>query len=437
MSFEEKDKTLSDLLIKKEYSIEELINIFKDVHFYYPRKTPYDLYIEEKKINQGDDYKFTFEERKNFTGEIEKEYSKKISDIVADENKSIQLIEKYLIDDYHPKGATPKELFLWHCKRKALMNEKDKFYGTLYGLLKWKEMTEEEKNTWEELKAANDRYWDRPKGKIIGETAFIKLYDIKDENFTKNFDSICKEYKEKMRETTRKRLIYILNNKKNDNNQFLPKKNIIALYFPHLIFIEGKDYNYFWKCPVEGIVKSMSQEEKNLFVQLCHIFDLIKNYMLYYEDNKKKLKLEETVNAKYCYFMSIKDQIVPLDLKVKEKVQLFYKKWNELTEKEKSKFEKEAKQCFDRFYTKEEKPIKDLENSKNPVLICLYMRMCIPLLQEKYPQLSHREICEILSKQWREMNEKIRANYIKDDVSKTALKNRSTAVKKRIRSAYK
>lgn len=443
------DEILNNLLIKKEYPIEELANIFENVQFYYPATTPTELYLEDEKRKFQNDFKAppTSDKRPPHLDQKTKEhYEKKLIKYLEEKDKNIQLIEQYLIDDFHPKGATAKELFLCHCKRKAKTKGKEQFYGVLYGLLSWNEMNQNEKDEWENLKRANDKYWNVTRHQFIGETKVSLLFGPEIRQDQDKLQECLKEYSKKVLQQMRKKIVYILNNGF-DIRYFFNRRMIFTYFFPELVYMNSKKDIRLET--TKDHCEKLNEKQKDLYFKISHIFDIVTAYISYYLDNKSRLKLEETINAKYCYFMSIRSEIMSLNVKVGEKVKTFFDKWNELGEKEKKDFEIEAKQCFNRFYVKNpevnqrdkaKEKQKEKDKEKRHTYdggVFNYVSINLPILKEKYPLLEQKELYEVLSKQWKEMNDLIKKQYFQKAIPVTGVKKKVVGLKKKINSSHK
>lgn len=347
---------------------------------------------------------------------LNQDQKKKIEKRMKTENQkaieSMVLIEKLLLRDYHPPHLTSKEFFITQKVREFIRNDTPYPYeeGRIEGDLEWSMMGEKKRKYWKLLKKMNDKHWNiihLNKEKISKEKKWKNWYSESEMNHFKEKGKIFEKYGEFRAN------IYLLEIMSKKKTTYFNPSGSFSIYQCLKGYKTGTEMTTkdFWYSSKE--LEKWSQEDKLQFEQFCYIEKLRHKYCSLVKEKGQYIQSIRKITPKILFYYNCKDEILEKKGKINGKIKKINEKWEKATLEEKNQYIIEANEMITNITNRDKQFNEQGKEVKVDNMIVHYIKLKFSEYKTKFPQLTKREIIEILFKQWNSMDDKVKSQFMK------------------------
>ena len=419
----------------KDITEDEIDEMIRDITLKHPRSA-YCLYIMEnfkKEKDKNPEIKLVQVQQKYSSkwpkvSDKEKDKYQKQSESEKEKfKKDLETVKNYLIQNYVKEGATSYRIFLDTKLQEAFKNDEDPDSVKKAASDEWKNMSNEEKRKWNNLKKQNDTWWEKAKhSRTINAYAIFvqkKLEEARNADKKLAFGEISKLWKNVSNNEKKKLKTYAdsLNEERKRIREiyemsqgFKPKRPMGA--FKIFLSEMAKQDKFKGKNPIlEGkkLWKALTESEKDEYMKKSKRIKLTYEYrkMLY----KQKIKKERPKHPLSAYTFFCKDMKNKKLPQGKSFLDYCSEKWNSLKEDEKKKYEQKSeksKEIYEKEMAKFKNKVFDLpKRAKSAYQFYVIERY--PVLQKEKPKADLSKISEAIGNEWNEMSNKEKKKFEK------------------------
>ena len=353
---------------------------------------------------------------KTFWENLSLDEKKKIEKRMKAENEKISesmiIIEKYLLRDYHPPHLTTKEFFIAQKVREFIRNDTPYPYeqGRIEGDLEWSMMKEKKRKYWKLLKKINDKHWNVihfNKEKLAKDKKWKHWYSENEMKYFKGKGKLFEKYGEFRLNLF---LLEIMSKKK--TSYFNPAGSF-SIYQCLKGYETGTEMTIkdFWY--KSKTLEKLSQEDKVKFEKFCYIEKLRHKYCCLIKEKGQYIQSIRKITPKILFYYNCKDEILGEKGQIKGKIKKINEKWKNLTLEEKNQYTIEANEMINNIINGDTQSSNQGKEVKPDNMIVHYIKLKFSEYKTKFPQLTKREIIEILFKQWNSLDNKVKSQFIK------------------------
>lgn len=391
--------SIDNLLFKQNYTEEEIRTNIAGLKLVKPRtplqvledeikdKLPNKTKVECKKYASNYYSILSPEEKEKIDKKIDEDYTRLI--------KVLDIIEKYLIDDFYLYVETGEELYYQWCIKRAKIKGEDLTDARMIAQLNYKTMSEEEKEKWNELNKSHEKKLKeiqtmlslKMNDKLELRTFFIEKMNneeniiVSERSYSSEFNKF-KRKKEKYQKFIKEFLA--LQKKKNENSLYYKLAlgehpvivntktyYILEQYITNEIYYMNLDMNnaYFIdKKTLQKLKEKIFEKEENQieFEYKTYKNNLINNYASFSNVYRDEIALFTIMTPKMLFYLKhvLDNDINKINDNV-EKVNCLREKWEQLPQSEKDIFIKEHQKIKEFAKNQRINISKDDESSDN------------------------------------------------------------------------
>ena len=365
---------IDDLLIKKHYTEEEIKENIKDLVLFTPR-TPLQVLQNELKYKipktKQDYNQYVRNLLATLSPEEKERIDKKIDDDFVCLIKVLDIIEKYLIDDFFLYVKTGEELYYQWCIKKAKMKGEDLTDARMIAQLNYQTMSEEEKEKWNEINKSHEKKLKeiqkmlslKLNDKLELRTFFIEkmkneeninvnsgTYPVEFNKFKKKkgkYQQFIKEFQELQKKNKEKSLYYKLALGEHPVSLYKKGHFIMEQYITNEVYYLKFDINnaYFIdKITLQKLTDRIFEKEENIieFEYKKYKNNLINNYAYLSNVYRDEISLFTIMTPKMLFYLKhvLDNDINKIHDNI-DKVNCLREKWERLPRNEKNRFIRE------------------------------------------------------------------------------------------------